>query len=97
MRVLETRPKARFSASVDNEPWRSSRSLASLLCSQADIKHMTILASSDFNKISLEESKIPLTKKLLVYEAQVISVLLCNFGCWSAPKNILFKLDMYLF
>ena len=76
----------------DNEPWRSSKSLGSLLCSQADIKHRIILANSafqTFSKIWLEKSKIPLTKKLLVYEAQVISVLLYNCGCWSALKNVL--------
>ena len=30
---------------------------------------------------------------MLVYEAQVVSVLLYNCGCWSAPKHVLSKLD----
>ena len=80
----------------DNEPWRSSKSLGSLLCSRADIKHRINLANCAFqtySKIWLERSKIPLAKKLLVYEAQVVSVLLYNCGCWSAPKNVLSKLD----
>ena len=28
-----------------------------------------------------------------MYEAQVVSVLLYNCGCWSAPKDVLTKLD----
>ena len=80
----------------DNEPWRSSKSLGSLLCSVADIKHRIVLANSAFQiykKVWLEKSKIPLAKKLIVYEAQVVSVLLYNCACWSAPKHVLNKLD----
>jgi len=82
---------------VDNEPWRFSKSLGSLLCSTADIKHRIILANSAFqtySKVWLQSgSKLPLERKLLVYEAQVISVLLYNCGCWSATKKVLSKLD----
>ena len=81
---------------VDNEPWRTSKSLGSLLCSTRDIKHRIILANSAFqtySKIWLQGPKIPLRKKLLVYEAQVVSVLLYNCACWSAPKHVLSKLD----
>ena len=81
---------------VDNEPWRTSKSLGSLLCSTADIKHRIILANSAFqtySKIWLQGPKIPLRKKLLGYEAQVVSVLVYNCGCWSAPKHVLSKLD----
>ena len=28
-----------------------------------------------------------------MYDAQVVSVLVYNCGCWSAPKNIMSKLD----
>ena len=84
-------------ALVDNEPWRFSKSLGSLLCSSADIKHRIVLANSAFqtySKVWLQPgSKLPLERKLLVYEAQVISVLLYNCGCWSAPKAVLSKLD----
>ena len=82
---------------VDNEAWRASKSLGSLLCSTRDIKHRIVLAHSAFqtySKIWLQGSKIPLRRKLLVYEAQVVSVLLYNCGCWSAPKNVLSKLDV---
>ena len=81
---------------IDNEAWRASKSLGSLLCSTRDIKHRIILAHSAFqtySKIWLKGTKIPLKKKLLVYEAQVVSVLMYNCGSWSAPKHIMSKLD----
>ena len=47
-------------------------------------------ASSLFpKKIWLQGTKIPLQKKLFVYEAQVVSVLMYNCGSWSAPKHVL--------
>ena len=82
---------------VDNEAWRASKSLGSLLCSTRDIMHRIVLAHSAFqtySKVWLQGSKISLRRKLLVYEAQVVSVLLYNCGCWSAPKHVLFKLDV---
>ena len=81
---------------VDNEAWRASKSLGSLLCSTRDIKHRIQLANAAFqtySKVWLRGTKIPLKRKLLVYEAQVVSVLLYNCGCWSAPKHIMSKLD----
>ena len=83
-------------ALVDNEAWRVSKSLGSLLCSTRDIKHRIVLANSAFqtySKVWLQGSKIPLERKLLVYEAQVVSVLLYNCGTWSAPKHVMSKLD----
>ena len=52
-----------------------------------------LYAFRTFDKVWLEGTKIPLKKKLQVYEAQVVSVLLYNCGCWSAPKDVLAKLD----
>ena len=79
-----------------HEPWRVSKSLGSLLCSTKDIQHRIILcqaAFQTFSKVWLQGRKLPLKRKLLVYEAQVVSVLMYNCGCWSAPKNIMSKLD----
>ena len=42
-------------------------------------------------KIWLQGTKILLQKKLVVYEAQVVSVLMYNCGSWSAPKHVLEK------
>ena len=81
---------------VNNEAWRANKSLGSLLCSTRDIMHRIVLANSAFqtySKFWLQGPKIPLKKKLLVYDPQVISVLLYNCGSWSVPKHVMTKLD----
>ena len=81
---------------TDNEAWRTCKSLGSLLCSSADIKLRIILANAAFNsysKLWLQGRQISLKRKLLVYDAQVISVLLYNCSSWSAPKAIMEKLN----
>ena len=80
-----------------NEPWRFCKSLGSLLCSTADIGRRIILAHSAFqsySKLWFRGTKIPLKRKLVVYEAQVISVLLYNCSSWSAPKHVIEKLNV---
>ena len=42
----------------------------------------------------MDEPKIPVDKKLKVYEAQVVSVIMYNASCWAAPSAILSKLDI---
>lgn len=82
---------------LGNEPWRFCKSLGSLLCSTADIAHRIALAWSAFqtySKLWLCGVKIPLERKLVVYEAQVISVLLYNCSSWSAPKAVMEKLNV---
>ena len=81
---------------IDNEAWRMCKSLGSLLCSTADIKRRINLAHSAFNtfsKLWLRGRRIPLQRKLQVYDAQVVSVLLYNCSSWSAPQNVMAKLD----
>ena len=80
-----------------NEPWRFCKSLGSLLCSTADIDRRIILANSafqTFHRVWLQGTKIPLNRKLQVYEAQVLSVLLYNSSSWSAPKHVMEKLNV---
>ena len=82
---------------VNNEPWRSNKLLGSLLCSTKDITRRCILgnaAFSTFKKIWLQGAKISLERKLKVYEAQVVSVMLYNCNSWSAPQNVINKLDI---
>ena len=79
-----------------HEPWRKTKLLGSLLCSSADILHrinLSNIAFKSFNNVWLNGSKISLERKLRIYEAQVVSVLLYNSGCWSAPKVVMEKLD----
>ena len=74
---------------LGNEEWRLSKSLGSLLCSTADIKHRCQLgnfAFSRFKKVWLMGPKISLSKKLKVYEAQVTSVILYNCNSWQPLK-----------
>ena len=81
----------------EHEAWRTSKSLGSLLCSTADIGHRIILANVAFktySKLWLKGTKIPLKRKLQVYDAMVISVLLYGCGSWSAPKHVMEKLDV---
>ena len=80
-----------------NEPWRSTKLLGSLLCSTKDILHRIQLgnvAFANFRKVWLQGRKISLKRKLLIYEAQVVSVLMYGSYSWAAPKHILEKLNI---
>ena len=81
----------------DNEPWRSSKALGSQLCSSKDIAKRCILgnlAFNNFSKIWLQGSKIPLDKKIRIYDAQVVSIILYNSNSWGTSKAVLNKLDV---
>ena len=81
---------------VDNEAWRMCKSLGSLLCSTTDIKHRINLAHaafSTFSRLWLQGRRIPLDRRLRVYDAQVVSVLLYNCSSWAAPQNVMEKLN----
>ena len=79
-----------------NEPWRSNKSLGSLLCTEKDIARRRILAHaafSKFKKVWLTGKKISLDRKLRLYDAQVVSVLLYNCNSWSPYKSTLEKIE----
>ena len=81
---------------VNNEPWRSNKSLGSLLCSEKDIQRRRILAEvafKKFEKVWLSGKKISLERKLRLYDAQVVSVLLYNSNSWSPKKATMDKID----
>ena len=78
-----------------NELWRKSITLGSMLCSKEDISRRICLGYAAFNRYKKAwNQKIPLDKKLLLYEALVVSVLMYNSSCWAAPKSVLEKLDV---
>ena len=78
-----------------NEEWRKSITLGSMLCSKADISRRISLGYAAFNNYKKAwNKKIPLQKRLLLYEALVVSVLMYNSSCWAAPKSVLEKLDV---
>ena len=79
-----------------HEEWRKSITLGSMLCSVDDMKNRCILgdlAFKKFEKIWLKKSQICLDRKLKIYEAQVVSVILYNCNSWSAPQQCFDKLD----
>ena len=79
-----------------SEDWCSSKLLGSLMCCTKDIFHRCILGNAafqSFKKVWMS-SKIPLHKKLKVYEAQVVSVIMYNASCWAAPAAVMEKLDI---
>ncbi|XP_063688162.1 uncharacterized protein LOC134821349 [Bolinopsis microptera] len=76
------------------EPWRSSISLGSKLCSNEDIKRRCILANLAFQtykKVWEQGKRIPLKTRLKIYEAQVVSVLMTSLNniphicSWQMP------------
>ena len=78
-----------------NELWRKSITLGSMLCSKEDITRRISLGYAAFNKYKKAwNNKIPLKKRLLLYEALVVSVMMYNSSCWAAPKSVLDKLDV---
>ena len=77
------------------ELWRKSITLGSMLCSKEDIQRRISLGYAAFNKYQKAWSnKIPLCKRLVLYEALVVSVMMYNSSCWAATKSVLEKLDV---
>ena len=90
-------PKYIICYQIDNEPWRSSKLLGSLMCSVKDIERRIILANSAFSTFQnvWQKRRLISTSKLLkVYDAQVGSVLLYNAGCWAVPQHIIEKVNI---
>ena len=80
----------------DQEPWRTSKLLGSLMCSTADIRHCICLANAAFNtftKLWMQPPKISITLLMHVYNAMVLSVFMYNSSSWAAPKNVHEKLN----
>ena len=78
------------------EQWRKSKILGSLLCSSSDVSARRVIgniAFQSFWKIWIRKSKIPLSKKLRLYDATCVSIMLYNCNSWAAPKAVMDKLD----
>ena len=66
------------------------------MCSTKDINQRCTLGNAafqSFKKVWIN-SKIPVDKKLKVYEAQVVSVIMYNASSWAATSAGLSKLDI---
>ena len=81
----------------EQEEWRESTLLGSLMCSTKDVKQRCIkgnIAFNSFKAVWLEGRRIPLPKLITIYEAMVVSVIMYNCSSWAATKEVLNKLDV---
>ena len=79
-----------------DEPWRKHKVLGSILCSVEDVKKKCILgniAYANFKNV-WSKNNISFDRKLKVYEAQVVSIMLYNCDSWAAPNHVLEHLDV---
>ena len=79
-----------------HEEWRNHKVLGSILCSVEDIKKKCILgnaAYANFKKL-WSRKEISINRKLNIYEAQVVSIMLYNCKSWAAPAHVLEHLDV---
>ena len=78
------------------EHLRCTTSLDSKLDSTPDILHRCNLGNATFRSfwvMWMRQPLIPLQKRLQIYHAVVVSVMLYNCGSWAAPQSILSTLD----
>ena len=83
-------------ATRGQEEWRNSKILGSKLCSIQDITHRIDLGCVAFRKFQIiwdQNNNLEIGTKIKLYEAMVIPILLYNSCTWSAPKNVIQKLD----
>ena len=70
--------------------------MGSILCSVEDVKKKCILgniAYANFKNV-WSKNNISFDRKLKVYEAQVVSIMLYNCDSWAAPNHVLEHLDV---
>ena len=70
--------------------------LGSLLCSESDIAARCIAGNNAFHKFIKiwSQQKISIDRKIAVSEAQIVSIMMYNFGSWSPTAKSLEKLDI---
>jgi len=79
-----------------NEDWRKSKILGSLLCSESDIAARCIAGNNAFYKFTKiwSQQNISVTRKIAVYEAQIVSIIMYNCSSWCPTAKSLEKLDI---
>ena len=79
------------------EEWKDVRKLGSLINESEDIKRRKILAQNAFNELKniwTRKGKIGEQKRIQLYEALVIPILLYNCGTWGLTKQNLESLNI---
>jgi len=85
-------------SSPDEEPWRKTRFLGSLLGESQDISRRIQLAAAAYNTLQslwLRRSRVEERRRLKLYEAFVLPVLLYNAGTWGVPGADLERLNVF--
>ena len=83
-----------------NEEWRNEILLGTKLGSEEDISNRISKANTAFRSYNNiwrqgpKRAQISEERKLKLYESLVVSVLLYNCCCWSAPKHVLESVDV---
>ena len=78
------------------EEWKKVRKLGSLINESEDIKRRKVLAQNAFNELKniwTRKDKIREQKRIQLYEALVIPILLYNCGTWGLTKQNLESLN----
>jgi hypothetical protein len=73
------------------EKWRKGKFLGFLLCNTSDIEVCYVMGNIKFQsfwKIWIRGLKIPLTKKLLLYNAKHVSIMLYNCNSWAGMNKL---------
>ena len=84
-----------------NEPWKNEVLLGSKLGSEEDIVNRRNKANtafySKYKKLwcnGPKRAKISEKRKLELYEALVVSILMYNCCCWDAPKHVMVSINI---
>ena len=80
------------------DDWKNVRKLGNLINENEDIKRRKILATSAFNKLSTVWQRnhiINEGKRIRLYEALILPIILYNCGTWGLTKKNLDSLDSF--
>jgi hypothetical protein len=82
---------------ANKEPWRQTKLLGSYMCSIYDI-HMRCIAGNvafnNYKNVWLQGRRISIKRRIIVYEAMVVSVIMYNCSSWAATNETLRQLDV---
>ena len=84
--------------SLNEDKWKSTKKLGSLLDVENDIKRRMTLATNQFKSLTRlwdSKGKVRVAVRLHMYKALVLPVLLYNCGTWGAEGSVMEKLDIF--
>ena len=75
---------------LERHKWRGCKSLGSLLCSTKDVDRRIVLAEAAFRRLCslwVRPQHVSIQRRLCLYEALVVSVVMYNASCWAVPAS----------